>query len=71
MVIIGGRVCRQMAVNDATVVVIGLVGRVCMHMDEWRRGGAHLQAEAQEQDEDWTIHPRGFWRTSGRASRTP
>lgn len=42
----------QVAMDNVAVVMVGFVVGVRMHMDERRRSGAHLQAEAHEQGQD-------------------
>ena len=54
------RVSRDVTMNNATVVMIRVVARVSVQMDEGRSQRAHLQADAHEPDEAETFHLFGI-----------
>ena len=55
-VIVSRRVWREMTVDDATVMVTGLVCRIRMQMQERRGRRRHLEADTHEPHETEAFH---------------
>lgn len=56
MVVVGGRMRGQVAMDDRSVVAVRIVRLVCVHVEERRGGRIQLHAETHQQDEAEPVH---------------